>query len=148
MNLNANNSTWNLSENLQDIYDTVARHLLTQGRPATNVLTVCCFRAPDGTSCAIGCLIPNELYKPELELRWGPYALADIGLLPREEVEKQFSSRVLLLCKLQEVHDTAVEWKPEDVIKNWKKALSRVAKQFNLRPFTSSMLTNKQTTIN
>jgi hypothetical protein len=52
-----------LSNNLQEIYDTVARHLLTQGRPATKVLphgaTVCYFRAEDRTACAIDYLIPS-----------------------------------------------------------------------------------------
>jgi hypothetical protein len=29
--------------------------------------TNCLYRAPNGGRCAIGCLIPNELYNPEME---------------------------------------------------------------------------------
>lgn len=52
----------------QQIFDKIADHLLTQNAvctgPADN--SMCMYRL-DGMSCAIGCLIPDELYSKKLE---------------------------------------------------------------------------------
>lgn len=46
----------------------VAKHLITQGKPAWNPKQeYCAYRAPDGTRCAIGAMIPDALYDPEIE---------------------------------------------------------------------------------
>jgi hypothetical protein len=54
----------------QQIYDYVGEFLLKQGRKSvsTGRLPKCLYRGPDNTKCAIGCLIPDKLYKPELEM--------------------------------------------------------------------------------
>ena len=53
----------------QQIFDKIADHLLTQNAvsvgPGDNAM--CKYRADDGLSCAIGCLIPDELYVKKLE---------------------------------------------------------------------------------
>lgn len=54
----------------QELYSTVRQHLLRQGRRSTtttNGMTRCVYRGIEGTQCAIGCLIPDDLYSPELE---------------------------------------------------------------------------------
>lgn len=43
----------------QQIFDKVAVHMLTQGRPALNDGT-CVYLAPNGDTCAVGCLILPE----------------------------------------------------------------------------------------
>lgn len=54
--------------NAQEIFDKVATHLFTQGRRATDADGErCMYRAPNGDSCAAGCLIPDEMYNSGME---------------------------------------------------------------------------------
>lgn len=50
----------------QQIFNRVAKHLLAQGRRAMSN-GACVYRGPGGTKCAVGCIIPDELYSPEFE---------------------------------------------------------------------------------
>jgi hypothetical protein len=52
--------------NAQEVFDTVATHLFTQGRPATEYGR-CRYRTSDGLKCAVGCLIDDDKYFPGLE---------------------------------------------------------------------------------
>lgn len=130
--------------NAQEIFDTVASHLLQQGRKAVSVLGSCRYRitAPADVvlKCAIGCLIPDELYNPEME---GPgvsnlavakdytwLAPVDVALLLGGRVAPHASRNMLaaalnragisgrhrtLLTGLQAIHDDfkAASWKTE-----------------------------------
>ena len=51
----------------QEIYDTVLAHLRKQGRASRTIAGGCRYRGPDGTACAVGCLIPDELYDHRIE---------------------------------------------------------------------------------
>lgn len=60
----------------QETFDTVFRHLVKQGRRSMTTQASygenrdterCSYRGKGGTSCAIGCLIPDELYSPDIE---------------------------------------------------------------------------------
>lgn len=51
----------------QEIFDTVLAHLREQGEASADSSGVCQYRGPDGTSCAVGCLIPDEMYHPVIE---------------------------------------------------------------------------------
>jgi len=54
----------------QKIFDTVAAHLLKQNKKsvgADNLGHVCQYRSSDGLKWAIGCLITDEAYYPNLE---------------------------------------------------------------------------------
>jgi hypothetical protein len=59
----------------QGLFDTVVAHLFTQGRPALvtgdddsdRSTGDCLYRGPNGTKCAIGCLIPDDRYSESLE---------------------------------------------------------------------------------
>lgn len=65
----------------QQVYDTVCAHLAAQARRSlvermglgpwgdTGSDTTCMYRSPDGLRCAIGCLIPDSEYHPEMERR-------------------------------------------------------------------------------
>jgi hypothetical protein len=53
--------------NAQEIFDKVVTHLRTQGKQAKNTSDDCVYRRPNGLMCAVGCLIPDELYDPALE---------------------------------------------------------------------------------
>lgn len=107
----------------QEIFDTVARHLILQGvrsnRPGQRRPIICGYRGQDGTSCAVGCLISDEEYDEDMEGRGVQYLL-------EEFVEDDISHRTEnLLSRLQEVHD-------ESDVASWGLALIRVAARFNL----------------
>lgn len=52
--------------NNQEVFDKVARHLLTQKIQA-KVNGQCLYRGPNNTMCGIGCLIPDDLYDLDIE---------------------------------------------------------------------------------
>ncbi len=53
----------------QEIFDYVVSHLRAQGARSLNDENECTYRSVDGYSCAVGCLIPDDLYTPSLEGR-------------------------------------------------------------------------------
>lgn len=50
----------------QKTFDTVVQHLRAQGQQAI-VDGSCCYRTADGLKCAVGALIPDEAYTPDIE---------------------------------------------------------------------------------
>ena len=54
-----------------DAFHIMARHLLNQGRRAKSLApspeNSCLYRAPGGLKCAVGALIPDEVYNPNME---------------------------------------------------------------------------------
>lgn len=53
---------------LQEVFDKVARHLLTQGqRSILRETGRCAYRGDEGCMCAVGVLIADEHYHPKLE---------------------------------------------------------------------------------
>jgi hypothetical protein len=104
----------------QELFDTVATHLLGQKKAAKNAAGLCCYRSPDGLRCAVGCLIPDEVYDPSLEGRsalklWDSPILAHL---------KEHSA---LLCDLYVLHDKCPEQK-------WHTELCWIATAFGLNP--------------
>jgi len=51
----------------QEIFNKVMTHLFAQGEPAKNEHDECAYRGLDGKQCAVGCLIPDELYDKKME---------------------------------------------------------------------------------
>lgn len=95
----------------QEIYDKVCAHMAQQKRRAQftrdNGNTDCAYRLPDGRKCAIGALIPDELYVPEMDSPKDnkPTAIRPIcERYPR--VEELLGKQNIPLCsELQEAHD-------------------------------------------
>lgn len=105
----------------QELFDKVARHLLTQGRKSVDGNgSLCRYRGCGGLKCAIGVLIPDELYSPELEGNpaWSTAVCRAAGLYE--------GVRHLAQC-LQDVHD---EREPDE----WRRGLLCVAETFGLSP--------------
>lgn len=48
----------------QEIFDFVVEKLRAQGCASVNPFGRCLYRGPDGLKCAIGHMIPDELYRP------------------------------------------------------------------------------------
>lgn len=61
--------------NYQKTFEKIVRHLYSQGQRALigpkkgqeRALLVCAYRGKGGTMCAIGCLIPDDVYDPGME---------------------------------------------------------------------------------
>ena len=90
--------------NKQQIFDAVVNHLAAQKTQSISPRpdgkgTQCAYRGENGAKCAVGCLIPDELYDPSME---GDNVdqLADINKLPDDLVD-----HVSLLYDLQFAHD-------------------------------------------
>jgi hypothetical protein len=92
--------------NNQEVFTKVVTHLRKQGNKAWGSEYGCLYRGPNGTSCAVGCLIPDEEYFADMEQK-----------IVREITEKYDlpSLRGLdteLLGELQNIHDNSqpVRW--------------------------------------
>ena len=97
----------------QEIFDRVVEHLWNQKVPALNENNTCVYRGPNGTMCAVGCLIPNELYDPEMDEGGGK--AVDVLFEEFHEVTDKigFTKENLdLLETLQYHHDT---WDDKDI---------------------------------
>ena len=88
----------------QKIFDKVLQHFRMQGRKSSSG-AICLYRGPRGLQCAIGCLIPDELYKLDMEgrnvatvLESSPALCALLGITGTSDCH--------LLKKLQVIHDT------------------------------------------
>lgn len=107
--------------NNQEAFDKICKHLMTQNEKAwENGSCVLC--TPTGLKCAIGCLIPDELYDPSLENLVPAY----IGTVERlkplfDGVDKD------LLDHCRCVHDNAD-------LRDWARDLRHVAEQHLLMP--------------
>lgn len=112
---------------LQDIYDFVANHLLTQGSPALDKNGDCVYRTQDGRSCAVGCLIPDANYHDDMEFR-GVAVLAEQF---RKFLPDFISANVPFLINLQSLHDNT----PPQM---WREGLADLAAKYDLRPFRES----------
>jgi hypothetical protein len=115
----------------QDIFDTVATHLFKQGKRAVDREGpdgFCMYRGHGNTRCAVGALIPDEVYDVKMEGNTLSGLLMAYGdVLPpwmRDERE--------LLRELQLVHDEPAYWAEGGV--TIKKRLFQTAKWFKLSP--------------
>ena len=86
----------------QETFDTVARHLLTQAEKAiqTGTLGECAYRGDRGLRCAVGCLLPDNLYDPDMEGQ-SCFNGSDVGaIMQRLGHDPDF------LELLQDIHDS------------------------------------------
>ncbi len=98
--------------NHQQVFDKVARHLLTQGEKAVDRHGNCQYLADNGLKCAIGALFPE-----------GGRSLFHIKTI--RFLNLQTNADFMLLREFKEIHDDM------DCSK-WHQALKEVAKSHNL----------------
>jgi len=96
----------------KEIYERVSEHLLTQRAVSEDDNGSCRLRSPEGRKCAIGSLVRDELYEPELEgVGISYYRHARDGRLLRalyaSNVNAYDPNIIDLLIELEEVHDYA-----------------------------------------
>lgn len=108
----------------QQIFDTCAVHLIRQGSSSTDDTGLCRYRGGNGYKCAVGCLITDDLYTPELETNLVETAIVmhavcdSLGIQPNE-------LNIPLLRELQAIHDIEP---PSD----WNAWLTRLAHNMKL----------------
>ncbi|WP_250511934.1 hypothetical protein [Caballeronia sp. INDeC2] len=96
----------------KEIYERVSEHLLTQRAVSEDDNGSCRLRSPEGRKCAIGSLVRDDLYEPELEgVGISYYRHAQDGKLLRalyaSNVNAYDPNVIDLLIELEEVHDYA-----------------------------------------
>lgn len=93
----------------QEIFDTVVKHMLTQGGRAVFVDfsgEICCvYRSLGGGKCALGCLIPDDEYRPEMERMLAPQLIRSELSPTITAMADEHGSE--FLSQLQQAHDTA-----------------------------------------
>lgn len=116
----------------QEIFNKVAKHLLKQNARSVDPNDeICCYRGPDGLQCAVGCLIADEHYSPELEglpvdtyrVRGALYASGIVEVHPDSPLYT--GDAAVLLAELQVIHDN-------DGPAYWRQALRMTAESFGL----------------
>ena len=108
----------------QAIFNKVVKHLRKQGKRAGVGEAEdfqCLYRAPDGTKCAVGCLLKDDEYSPIMESK-----SVDCIQLP-----ERLYPHSSLLVELQDLHDGSSNWKKRGGIK--ETAIRKVAKSLGLK---------------
>jgi hypothetical protein len=101
--------------NTQEAFTTIVTHLAKQAKKALSVgdgsASYCMYRSPEGLKCALGCLIPDDLYEPAMDSGMGMQASL---LLDRYPALKKVLSDVdvQMLGDMQFLHDSCIvsEW--------------------------------------
>lgn len=101
-----------MSFSKQETFDTVVKHLYKQGQRSMQWSTdrrgnrrlACAYRGKNNTSCAIGCLLPDEMINDSNNtgtgiLRLDPTIIKYLG-----------EENIVLLIQLQKAHDTVASW--------------------------------------
>lgn len=100
----------------QEIFNQVAKHLLTQNKKSIKEDGVCLYKSPEGLKCAAGCLISNEEYRPEFETNSWYWLIRD-SKFPKEHQA--------LIRDLQFIHD-------QISVSDWKRYLEHAAGTYSL----------------
>lgn len=106
----------------QKTFNIAARHLLRQNKKALKVIRgerTCLYRGPNGLRCPVGALIPNKLYRPDMECQ-GVY-----DLLIRNTLTLLGHTNLDLCSDLQCIHD---EYHPNQ----WRNKLKHIADKYDL----------------
>lgn len=111
----------------QEIFDISTTALLKQGKAAFEPYFGCRYRTTDGLKCAVGHLIPDDAYVPEME---GNGVDGAAETFPAAFANLETNAETLdLLRRLQGAHDLHLTNEDPD---RWCMDLKVIAKDFNL----------------
>lgn len=95
----------------QSAFDRVAKHLFEQGRRSVKNSIQCLYRGPDKTKCAIGVLIPDDVYDPLMEGDGADSMIYSyIGFQNLLSEDKTTHEWAKFLLDLQRIHDNRDNW--------------------------------------
>lgn len=113
----------------QEIFDKVVKHLLGAADRSIDPATRACrYRGPNGAKCAVGAVLPDEYYNPEMDAAGG---LTVWGLTQRPMIPYWMKRNVALLDALQQAHDHPDNW--FDNKRGLIAKLHEIAKKFKLK---------------
>ena len=125
---------------IQQAFDKSARHLLKQnersvrgGENPNNFEAYCAYRSPTGLKCAIGCHIPDTMYKSDMdESEDGTEIELILDFFPEIESLYDFKNEdycdyIDFLNRLQKIHD-------QHLPIQWVDKLGKLASFFDLKP--------------
>lgn len=108
----------------QEAFDIVLKNLREQG-VASYRNGSCRFRGCDGGKCAVGWLIPDDEYSPEMDAYWEVVET-------RERVAKNLGLDVELLVDMQLAHDRFMPRCKGSSLQAWETAMERIAAENKL----------------
>lgn len=116
--------------NKQEVFDKIVNHLLTQNAKAQDDLGTCMYRGNEGRMCAVGCLITDEAYSPDIEKNAADteevlQALRNSGIDADGVDDVNGMTHSHFLYEIQQIHD----YTPVDI---WEKRLAEFAEQNGL----------------
>ena len=108
----------------QETFNKVTTHLLAQGVSSmSSVAAAGRYRSEDGKKCAVGCLIPDQIYSPSME-KCG----SDLKALSGFPGMSNLLDQQTLLRELQKLHDLNAT----DFFSEKKPQMRQIARKFNL----------------
>ena len=117
----------------QEIFDQVAVHLLTQNKSSMNIsdVDVCAYRGQNGLKCAIGFLIADEDYVPEMDIDGKSVSklVSDTTFQNNPSIQRLKALDIDFLSELQGIHD---RYEPVQ----WSIRLKALAKEYKLNQDT------------
>ena len=120
---------WHVYTSLQEVFDKMVGHLRKQNAKSEDEEGgACLYRGPNGLKCAVGCLIPDELYHYGLEgcsVNEGRVNATLSKVLDIKDFEN-YSKVFNLLQNVQHIHD-------EYSIQEWEREFKKAAKGFGLK---------------
>lgn len=132
----------------QQIFNKVGKHLLTQleqsRRPSTTKFAGdCLYRTHTGLKCAIGCLIPDDIYDPDMENQSAGHLLTR-WTIPGLHHQGYDHPLATFLNKLQTIHDdSGREFDPVYNKEAWSQELRMLANKYDLSTRWISPLMHK-----
>jgi hypothetical protein len=116
------------TEQNQSDFDFVMKSMIEQGRPSLRVgphgTKQCAYRGENGTKCAAGFFIPDELYSEDLE---GKSLLADSV----ERLECFDGKGLSFLRTMQQAHDISSE-DPKNFMEQFRNRMRNIAEYYEL----------------
>jgi hypothetical protein len=112
---------------LQEVFNFVAGHLLWQQHKSKRRGAGCAYYGENGSRCAVGCLIPEDLY-PLVKEGEGVTELCQRINVPCWVTFNKPTRVIELLEELQQLHDHK---RPDE----WRRCLNAVAWQFGLEEY-------------
>jgi len=108
----------------EKLFQIAADHLVSQGAMSANEYDTCAYRGTSGRMCAIGVLIHNDFYNPEIEGISVSHAEDKVlsAVASSHSVNKK-DIDVAMLRELQYIHDS-------QAVYNWDYLLMKISKKY------------------
>ena len=110
----------------QEAFDAMCRHLLGMKKQSATRTGNCRYRAAGDLRCAVGVLIPDDQYSRALEGSAVTWIVGEVPALKGLDV--------VMLEKVQSIHDSHWNWDKRGLTIEAKERLRTIAADFHLSP--------------